>query len=516
MDEGVVFQHPARRTMVPRPALALAVLALLGFLGLNAAHQREVHPKGVEKLEWMLAWRASVPGARALSTGPDGILAIADKSVALLGADGAVLRRYDRRPIAVGSTGDLDGDGVEEIVLASEGPEPTIEALDRLFKQRWSVAIVGAAPAARLLVADLDGDGRREVVVGAGTTLYALSGTGRPLWKHDVLPSGPRGEDAVVRGLDDARLVKDGRKTRYVAFALQSGTFGVVAGNGASGWTASGDKIRRLRAVDLDGDGTSELITGHEGGGVGVWDLTGRALFTNGLGQAVTEVRAVEVDGDPKRRELALGSKKGAVRVTRGPGAIFSASVPGKVSAIGGVDLEGDGRDEVFVGTEEGALAAFGPDGRPLGSVAAEGKVEAIVGVVSPLRDRLAVVASAAAVSAWRVRHARAPAWYRPETGAAAGGLAVIVSGLVLFGLRARPTVEEAPAPDGRALRREALDAARGQVASLLASGNARADQAEERLQQLDRQLAKARPREAASPSSPASPPPPPRRGGGA
>jgi hypothetical protein len=315
-----------------------------------------------------------------------------------------------------------------------------------------------------------------------------------------------------MRGLDDARSVRDGKKTRHVAFALQSGLFGVIGGDGAMAWTKKGDRLRRLRVVDLDGDGTSEVVTGLEGGSVGIWDITGKSVFTNGLGQAVTEVRAVEVDGDPQTRELGLGGKNGAVQVTRGPGAIWSATVPGKVSAIGGVDLDGDGRDEIFVGTEEGGLSAFAPDGRPLGSAPAGGKVESIVGVVSPLRDRLTIVAAGPAVTAWRLSHRAAPAWYRPEAGALVGLMAILASGVALLGLRSQPVAAAEPEPDGAALRRDAVRAARAQVASLLAQGLARPDEAKERLKQLDRQLAKTERRDGSSMTSPQSPPPPPRR----
>ena len=499
--------------MIRRRTLVLSILLLLGFLGVHTLVQREVHGAGVQKIEWTAQWKVPLPGVRAMSAGPDGVLVIGERAVALLGADGSVVRRHDRKAIVIGSTGDLDGDGAFEIVLAGEGPAPTIEALDRSLTPLWAVALpAGALPAARLLVGDLDGDGRREVVVGAGTTLYALSGTGRPLWKHDVLPDGPRGPDAVMRGLDDARSVRDGKKTRHVAFALQSGLFGLIGGDGAMAWTKKGDRLRRLRVVDLDGDGTSELVTGLEGGSVGIWDIAGKSVFSNSLGQAVPEVRAVEVDGDPKTRELGLGGKKGAVQVTRGPGAIWSATVPGKVSAIGGVDLDGDGRDEIFVGTEGGGLSAFAPDGRPLGSTAAGGKVESIVGVVSSLRDRLTIVAAGPTVTAWRLTHRSAPAWYRPEAGALVGVLAILASAVALLGLRAQPVAAAEPEPDGHALRHDSVRAARAQVASLLAKGLARPDQAKERLKQLDRLLAKAESREVRSAPSPQSPPPPPRR----
>ena len=258
-------------------------------------------------------------------------------------------------------------------------------------------------------------------------------------------------------------------------------------------------------------------MTGHEKGAVNVWGADGRARPIARMGDAVTEIRAVEVDGDPLRPEVALGGKKGEVRVLRGPGALWTASIEGKVSAIGGVDLDGDGRQAVLVGTEEGSLTAFEADGRRLAGQAAGGKVEAIVAFAPGSGERLAVVAAGRAVTAWRLVRRVAPAWYRPETGAALGGLAVIACALGLLFLRPAPVAAAEPEPDGRALHVAKLREDAARVRSLLEAGRASREDALERLGQIETQLARAArgPSAAASPAPPASPPPPPRRGGG-
>ena len=214
-------------------------------------------------------------------------------------------------------------------------------------------------------------------------------------------------------------------------------------------------------------------MTGHEKGAVNVWGADGRARPIARMGDAVTEIRAVEVDGDPLRPEVALGGKKGEVRVLRGPGALWTASIEGKVSAI----------------------VAFAPGSG----------------------ERLAVVAAGRAVTAWRLVRRVAPAWYRPETGAALGGLAVIACALGLLFLRPAPVAAAEPEPDGRALHVAKLREDAARVRSLLEAGRASREDALERLGQIEAQLARAArgPSAAASPAPPASPPPPPRRGGG-
>ena len=494
------------RGMISRPALAISVLSLLALLGFKTAAQKRALGDVVEKSEWSIAWSVPVGEVRTIAAGPAGLVLIGEETVARVGADGKVAGRLSRPRIALGTTGDLDGDGTDEIVLAGPGPSSRVEALSASLEPLWSVTFTGAVEATRLLVVDLDGDGRREIVVGdAKGKLYALSGAGKLLWSGTA--GSAAGEDAVVRGLDDVRTGK-GQKARRVAFALRGGLLGVIDGKGDSVWTATGDKVRRLRTVDLDGDGVSEILTGHEQGGLTIRSADGRTLSSTTLGDAVTELRAVEVDGDPARPEVAAGSKRGGVRVLRGNGgAVFTASVPGKVSALGGLDLDGDGRDEVFVGTEEGGVFAFTPAGRPLGSDATGGKVEVIAGIVSPLRDRLAVVATPQTVLAYRITRRQAPAWYRPETGAGVAGLLVIAAALALLRLRPPPTPVPVEEPDGGSLRRKALQEASARIGSLMASGHLSREKAADRLRQLERQLGQTK---GASPP-PASPPPPPK-----
>jgi hypothetical protein len=120
-----------------------------------------------------------------------------DRDLYMLDASGALLARSPRRHVVrLIGTGDLDGDGQDEIVL---GYHPgKIEALgatsfDVIWRQRLmdrgdSVGRNGTYRPYSMTVADLDGDSRCEIILGGSfyneNELRVLDATGPLLWKH--------------------------------------------------------------------------------------------------------------------------------------------------------------------------------------------------------------------------------------------------------------------------------------------------------------------------------------------
>ena len=85
------------------------------------------------------------------------------------------------------------------------------------------------------------------------------------------------------------------------------------------------------------------------------------------MGQAVTEVRVVELNGDPSSREFVVGGKDGGIWAFSFDGTtakqLWTGSLSDKVTEISGIDVDGDGKEEAVIGDESGNVAVFTGDG---------------------------------------------------------------------------------------------------------------------------------------------------------
>jgi hypothetical protein len=180
-----------------------------------------------------------------------------------------------------------------------------------------------------------------------------LTSGGQPAWNNSFA-----GEE--IRGMDDALI---GGKT-YLAVASHDGTVAVLDGQGKPVWQTKQEQLRRMRAFDLNADGNSEVVTGGEYGAFNIYNaVDGKVLFTRSLGQAVSEVRIVELNGDPSSREIIVGGKDGGVWAFSFNGTtasqLWTGSLSDKVTEISGIDINEDGKEEAVLGDESGNVAVF-------------------------------------------------------------------------------------------------------------------------------------------------------------
>ncbi|MEQ8765994.1 MAG: FG-GAP-like repeat-containing protein [Planctomycetota bacterium] len=270
-------------------------------------------------------------------------------------------RDYSRSGGSVASAGDIDGDGIEDVLIGAEGlnlagvlGEAVIysgksgkllgRVLGEMLGDRFGASVSG--------VGDVDGDGIPDVVVGAPNGL--LDGTG---YVHVI--SGQTGNLIL-------RLTGNAPNSLFGA---------TVAGLG-----------------DLNGDGSAEVAVGAPGFYSGIGQgIPGRVYIISGLTGAVLHElvadaggfqlgislsQAGDVDGDGiadiaigEIRQSPSGQQPGRVYVYSGASwrslhTFIGESVElGFGASVGGVaDLDGDGRSEVIVGIT-GSFNALG-DGR--------------------------------------------------------------------------------------------------------------------------------------------------------
>jgi hypothetical protein len=203
--------------------------------------------------------------------------------------------------------GDLDGDGVLDMLIAQNVPRVRGDAYDHI-SALTAVTLDGkvlwrsgrADPRNGLLtndtpfqIHDLDGDGRNEVVLIRDFKLQVLDGRSGALKRSTFMPPIPadtRGRPYELYSGDSivfASLTGPGRrdillKDRYRNFWAFSPDLALL-------WQGADDTGHYPYPFDVDGDGRDELFIGHS-----LWDHTGRRLWSHG-GELQDHVDAVAV-----------------------------------------------------------------------------------------------------------------------------------------------------------------------------------------------------------------------------
>ena len=251
--------------------------------------------------------------------------------------------------------GDVDGDGAEDIVVYYVGQGMSVDFISKGQKKTIATALDIGFPARVAIIRFASGP---QIVLGDNEgNLLSISLDGSSLW------SSALGSEEI-RGLDDAKI----NGATYLAAASHSGVVSVIDSDGKNVWQASQEQLRRMRAFDLNGDGNSEIITGGEYGALSVLSaVNGNALFNKTIGQPISEVREVELNGDPSSREFAVGGKDGGVWAYSFNGStatqLWTGSLSDKVTEISGIDVNEDGKEEAVIGDDSGNVAVFTESG---------------------------------------------------------------------------------------------------------------------------------------------------------
>ena len=327
--------------------LIMAVAAVFSFSGAVTA----------QKFGGDVAWSQSYGTAESMKVinvmgdDQDELFIQNTQNVSIYDGNGAILLSQDYSSPKT-TLGDVDGDGREDIVVYYVGSGMSVDVISNGQVETLATALNIGFPARVALIRFPAGP---QIVLGDSSgALLALSPDGQALWE------GATGTEEV-RGLDDAKISGQ----THLAAASHDGTVTVFNETGAQLWNIHLEQLRRMRAFDLNGDGTNEIITGGEYGAFGIYNSAdGAELFTTTLGQAVSEVREVELNGDPSSREIVAGGKDGGVWAFSHTGEkLWSGSLSDKVTEISGIDIDGDGKEEAVIGADSGEVAIFAGNG---------------------------------------------------------------------------------------------------------------------------------------------------------
>jgi outer membrane protein assembly factor BamB len=281
-------------------------------------------------------------------------------------ADGSVLWKHksDRGPFdASVAIADLDKDGKPEI-LAADSSSGRLVCLDGAGREKWAIQLPNSTDSPPA-VADLDGDGTIEIVVGsmwrkggAGDVTVYSAATQKAVWTRsvkgcvqsepclvdldgdkvlDVIVTSWRGDNAVhafsgkdgqdlwtfatmgdeddakehmgmYHGVSAAPLTKGGPlRIAFATCSSKRGTLFVVDAKGALVWKKMlGEYLFAPTTIaDLDGDGESEIVA--VGQRTHVFSPDGKLKWKADLGSTRGPAIA-DVDGDGDR-DLVLGAR---------------------------------------------------------------------------------------------------------------------------------------------------------------------------------------------------------------
>jgi len=284
---------------------------------------------------------------------------------------------------------DLDGDGTEETVVGTGGGH--LVALDATGRRRWQAdvgaritALAGCAPS---------GTGPQSLVYGASRDLLGLiAPDGEKVQEIHIpqyrgIPSEP--QNVTVADLDGdglASIVVGVRSWQYVAYSpeLELEWQNVIYAHSAT----------VAEVADLDGDGTMETVAGNAYFRLNVINSDGRRRLCAGrLGPEQSAVTSVDLDGNG-RREIALGTDGGDVVVFDLDGKQrWERNVGDRVTSLAPVTIRG--KTALVAASESGYVWAFDAGGQPLWRTTLGEPVRRLI----PSGDTLVCAASGAGVA---------------------------------------------------------------------------------------------------------------------
>ena len=280
-------------------------------------------------------------------------------------------------PGATVATGDMDGDGIPDIVAL----EPDQSRVDIIkvdaqgeFTLLPSHAFAGISGMTSIAIADVNGDGAQDVVVSDGSGVHVLLNDGHGVLTADAsYPSGA-GSGAGPVSVTAADLDGDGFPDLITANG-SDGSVSILRNNGDGTFAApvscpAGADPVAVAVADMNGDGFPDLIAADLGANsVQVLLNDGHGGFAarpaQGVGAAPVAVAISDVDGDGRSDVVVVDrdDDTAGVLIGHGDGSFEAArfvstgAQPGWLTAQ---DLDGDGRpDLVTANYKDGSVSVF-------------------------------------------------------------------------------------------------------------------------------------------------------------
>jgi len=255
---------------------------------------------------------------------------------------------------------------------------PSAQAKDLDLRLLWTVDLKTFTESGPT-VADVDGDGRSEVVVAGREEIIALNGSGQELWRWRTkkrfmtYPSvlARKGQPSLIYAADDAGLLTCLDGTGHKVWQAQL--------NASSTWSATA-------VCDLDADGVPEVVQTDEKGTVWAFNaLTGKVLWQAHVQGKPASPAVGDVDGDGDA-EVVVVTGKGSVAAVDSHGKLLWEREIGGTSETWATSSPvifsaSDGRARVIAASNAGQVFCFDGNGAVLWRRPTRGPVASTISV---------------------------------------------------------------------------------------------------------------------------------------
>lgn len=309
------------------------------------------------RLSWRFKLDAEVTALDCSDVDADGrmeILAGAqDQNLYVLKDDASLAWRYTAPGvIRTVNTGDVDADGQREVIVGYNKFD------QRGDQQGWGLSVLRGD--GRVLwqyqmdnwlwsvqVADLNGDGKDEVLVGTGSNRVLAIAGGHLLWSYPTYGS--------VVSLFAADLNGGGR-AEVLAGSEDHRAYDIL-GNGILRWSwNTGRNVPVVCAADLNSDSLSEVLIASEQGVLYALRLDGVTFWQNDLHDTPLALYAGDWDND-RRMEIATGTRGGELYMLGGTGStLWEYALQARLLSVYPGDVDGDRHAEIVAGSVDGVL----------------------------------------------------------------------------------------------------------------------------------------------------------------